>query len=114
MREFSGAFGYAQWRHELRLMPQPLYRYDADDEGGTFDGALFAFAQGTDPEILLPSLAFSETSKAVTAVPVSTANMCWRPSNVTGTRTGRPPRPTENSSKRSAARRDSGGKGKMT
>jgi hypothetical protein len=53
MREFSGAFGYAQWRHELRLMPQPLYRYGADDEAGTFDGALFAFAQGTDPEILL-------------------------------------------------------------
>ncbi|HEV7225031.1 MAG TPA: hypothetical protein VGN42_20165 [Pirellulales bacterium] len=53
LREFSAAMGHAQWRHELRLMPQPLYRYGADDEAGVLDGALFAFAQGTDPEILL-------------------------------------------------------------
>jgi hypothetical protein len=52
MRGFTAAFGYDRWRHELRLMPQPLYRYGTGD-GDLVDGALFAFAQGTDPEILL-------------------------------------------------------------
>lgn len=48
-------------RWELRMLPQPLYRYDAGDreEGATsgdvLDGALFAFVStaGTDPELLL-------------------------------------------------------------
>jgi hypothetical protein len=44
-------------RIELRLLPQPLYRYErdvtADDKTGLLDGALFAFAQGTDPQSLL-------------------------------------------------------------
>jgi hypothetical protein len=38
-------------REELRLLPQPLYRYETDGE--LVDGALFAFVQGTDPETLL-------------------------------------------------------------
>jgi hypothetical protein len=38
--------------HELRLLPQPLYRYQ-DDESDTLDGALFAFAEGNDAEALL-------------------------------------------------------------
>lgn len=37
---------------ELRLLSKPLYRYPADVEGA-IDGALFAFVQGTDPEVLL-------------------------------------------------------------
>jgi hypothetical protein len=37
---------------ELRLMPQPLYRFE-DDASGVLDGALFAFAEATDPEALL-------------------------------------------------------------
>jgi hypothetical protein len=37
---------------ELRLLPQPLYRYKTD-RPEHFDGALFAFAQGTDPEVIL-------------------------------------------------------------
>jgi hypothetical protein len=37
---------------ELRLMPQPLYRYEP--EGGEVqDGAIFAFAFDRDPEVLL-------------------------------------------------------------
>ena len=37
---------------ELRLLATPLYRYrDTSPEGS--DGALFAFVQGTDPEVLL-------------------------------------------------------------
>ena len=41
-----------QW--ELRLLPQPLYRYEATT-GDIFDGAVFAFvtSAGTDPEIAL-------------------------------------------------------------
>ncbi|HUQ69213.1 MAG TPA: hypothetical protein VM165_06810 [Planctomycetaceae bacterium] len=39
-------------REELRLLPQPLYRYETTS-GSIFDGAVFAFVQGTDPESLL-------------------------------------------------------------
>lgn len=39
-------------QHELRLLPQPIYRY-ASPEEGVLDGGLFAFVQGTDPDILL-------------------------------------------------------------
>jgi hypothetical protein len=37
---------------ELRLLPQPIYRYAAPKQG-VVQGALFAFVQGTDPEIFL-------------------------------------------------------------
>jgi hypothetical protein len=36
---------------ELRLMPQPLYRY-SESTPGVLDGAMFAFVMGTDPELL--------------------------------------------------------------
>jgi hypothetical protein len=41
-------------RWELRLLPQPLYRYESTDPD-VLDGALFAFvtSAGTDPEALL-------------------------------------------------------------
>jgi hypothetical protein len=41
-------------RWQLRLLPQPLYRYD-DSDSDILDGALFAFvtSAGTDPEALL-------------------------------------------------------------
>jgi hypothetical protein len=39
-------------REELRLLSRPLYRYDPK-EGPVTDGAVFAFAMGTDPEALL-------------------------------------------------------------
>jgi hypothetical protein len=35
-----------------RLMPQPIHRND-DADSGLLDGAVFVFAEGTDPEILL-------------------------------------------------------------
>jgi hypothetical protein len=38
-------------RYELRLMPRPLYRYN-DDKAEVVDGAIFAFAYGTNPELL--------------------------------------------------------------
>jgi hypothetical protein len=37
---------------ELRLMPRPLYRYKTD-RPELYDGGLFAFVQGTDPEVVL-------------------------------------------------------------
>jgi hypothetical protein len=37
---------------QLRLLPQPLFRYETMPEG-VFDGAMFALAFGTDPEILI-------------------------------------------------------------
>jgi len=37
---------------ELRLLSKPLYRYESSDPAVT-DGALFAFVDGTDPEVLL-------------------------------------------------------------
>jgi hypothetical protein len=39
-------------RYDLRLLPRPIYRY-ADPDAGLLDGALFTFANGTNPEILL-------------------------------------------------------------
>jgi hypothetical protein len=42
----------AEW--ELRLLPQPLYRYESTDPD-ILDGAVFAFvtSAGTDPEVIL-------------------------------------------------------------
>jgi hypothetical protein len=40
-------------REELRMMPRALYRYDIDSPKEVSDGALFAFATGTDPETIL-------------------------------------------------------------
>jgi hypothetical protein len=37
---------------ELRLVDQPLHRY-ADADHGLIDGAVFSFAAGTNPELLL-------------------------------------------------------------
>jgi hypothetical protein len=38
--------------HELRLLSTPVYRY-SDEPAGIIDGAIFAFAQGTNPEVLI-------------------------------------------------------------
>ena len=44
-------------REELRLLPQPLYRYESK-RSDLLDGAVFGFVQGTDPESLLLLEAF--------------------------------------------------------
>jgi hypothetical protein len=52
-RRFSCRIGAEEAKgEELRLLPRPLYRYKTD-RPDLFDGALFAFAQGTDPEVIL-------------------------------------------------------------
>jgi hypothetical protein len=38
---------------ELRLLIQPLFRYEASDDKQCLDGAIFAFSNGTDPQGLL-------------------------------------------------------------
>ena len=60
IRELAGTFGgsvefryAAQSRYELRLLPRPVYRYGEGEAGDPIDGAVWAFVQGTNPEILL-------------------------------------------------------------
>ena len=61
MRQLSRRFGsrYVESKtksYELRLIPRPVYRYDLGEpkaDAEVVDGAMFAFAQGTDPELLL-------------------------------------------------------------
>jgi hypothetical protein len=51
---FAGTFELRSTRgrpEELRLLPQPIYRYTADK--GAVEGTLFALAHGNDPEVLL-------------------------------------------------------------
>jgi hypothetical protein len=53
--DFSASTKDHEERHwELRLLPQPFYRYESTDPD-VIDGALFAFvtSAGTDPEVLL-------------------------------------------------------------
>jgi hypothetical protein len=50
---FSADFDHlsaGRWE-DLRLLPQPIYRYTADK--GTVEGAIFALAQANDPEAVL-------------------------------------------------------------
>jgi hypothetical protein len=46
--EYSGPHG----RLQLRLLAQPIHRY-ADASSGLVDGAIFGFAYGTNPDLLL-------------------------------------------------------------
>jgi hypothetical protein len=52
-RDFSASLKDAEGEsYQLRLLTQPLYRYESVDRG-VQDGAIFSFAAGTDPEVLL-------------------------------------------------------------
>ncbi len=46
----------------LRMLPSPLFRYSSEKTPTVIDGALFAFVQGTDPEVLLMIEAVSNES----------------------------------------------------
>lgn len=50
--QYSVSGVYAKMKEELRLLPAPVYRYASPKQGVT-DGALFAFARGTDPDAFL-------------------------------------------------------------
>ena len=52
-RAIKGAPQYEEGsRWELRLVPEPLHRYQPKS-GDVVDGAIFSFAQETDPEVVL-------------------------------------------------------------
>lgn len=53
-REFSGTgrYGKSVKDIELRLLPQPIYRY-AIPKQQVINGGVFAFVRGTDPEIIV-------------------------------------------------------------
>lgn len=64
MRRLAGEFsahltdtrgGVEGVRRQLRLLPQPVYRYPAgnNSKSPAVDGAMFAFVEGTDPEVFL-------------------------------------------------------------
>ena len=64
MRSFARRFSAeridpdeSKW--SLRLMPQPLFRYEAPVPG-VIDGAVFALAQGTNPDVILLIEAFQD------------------------------------------------------
>ncbi len=57
MREFARACAVTKRERdgslsELRLLTQPIYRYEAPP-AGVIDASLFAFVQGTDPDLFL-------------------------------------------------------------
>lgn len=56
-------------QEQLRLLPRPLYRYDfknaKEPDPDLLDGALFAYVQGTDPEVVLVLEAIGKVEKAV-------------------------------------------------
>lgn len=53
VREFTArSIDHMDRPWELRLLPQPLVRFETAEDDIAVDGAVFAFAQGTDPEIL--------------------------------------------------------------
>jgi len=51
-RRFEGEFYLRDVTTQLRLMPQPIHRFQAPEQG-TIDGALFGFVEANDPELLL-------------------------------------------------------------
>ena len=51
-REFSASYDEPDDQTELRLLTQPIYRYEST-RPDLIDGAMFAFVQDTDPEVLL-------------------------------------------------------------
>ncbi|MBC8354334.1 MAG: hypothetical protein H8E66_20255 [Planctomycetes bacterium] len=50
-------------REELRMMTRPIYRYEIDKPDKVQDGAIFAYATGTDPEVLLVIEAFGDAGR---------------------------------------------------
>jgi hypothetical protein len=51
-RRFTSWIGQDDHKQEVRLLTQPIYRYESRRKE-ILDGAVFAFVQGTDPEVLL-------------------------------------------------------------
>lgn len=52
VRRLSGSEEWMGERTELRVLPNPIYRY-SDVDAGIVDGAIFALVAGTNPEVML-------------------------------------------------------------
>ncbi len=85
--------------YELRLLPRPLYRYGSA-KGTVLDGSLWAFVQGTNPEVLLlvesrpgpdKTLRWNYALAAMTSYPAEAKRNGVRVWNI-----GRQPIPTPN------------------
>lgn len=65
-------------RYELRLLVQPVHRYD-DAESGIQDGAAFVFAHGTNPELIVLLEALGDSAERArwhySAFPSSSAEL---------------------------------------
>lgn len=61
-REFTCNLVPPNKKIPTRLLPSPLFRYASEKSPAVIDGALFAFVQGTDPEVLLLIEAVSDDS----------------------------------------------------
>jgi hypothetical protein len=59
--DIFGRFENDVQHYNLRLMPQPVYRYEETE--GKIDGGMFVFAQGTNPEAVLLVEALGEGEK---------------------------------------------------
>jgi hypothetical protein len=66
-RRFSSQVDRQGGMSEMRLLTQPIYRYETADGGSVADGAVFAFVwtAGTDPEVLLVIEARREESRGL-------------------------------------------------
>ena len=64
-RRFSLSETFREQTYELRLLSNPAHRY-SDADGGLFDGALFIYAYGTNPEAVLAIEARGTSSEATT------------------------------------------------
>lgn len=53
VRRFTASELYNGETYRLRLMPQPIDIYTMDHKSGAGEGAVFVFANGTNPEVLL-------------------------------------------------------------
>ena len=60
-RRFEATETWQGETYQLRLLPSPLYHY-SDEDTGIIDGALFAMAHGTNPELLVQIEARRERS----------------------------------------------------
>ena len=51
-RRFQATYKKGDSSSVLRMLPQPLYRF-RDEDAGILDGAVFAFVESNDPEVVL-------------------------------------------------------------
>jgi hypothetical protein len=72
------ATGLTSEESQLRLLPQPLYRYPETVEG-PLDGAIFAFVVGTDPELFVVLEAWKDTPGKTDGWQISPARLTGTP-----------------------------------